>query len=190
VSRLPEPFRNLTAELKSIRADIKDLQRRSAWTGSGMTLLGGGHTAFTPGLITNDSLSSPAIPGVAGVETTNFSVGTTLAEVAGLNLSVPTGVTRLLVSATAHVFALDDGGTSADARWVSLNAGGTSSTPIGTPWAASDFTTASCSLGASLTGLTPGGVVRLGVWAGASAVSHDADVDNTAALTASLTWAP
>lgn len=189
MSRLPDPFRNLTNELKAMRADIKDLQRRSSWTATGMTPLGDGQTLFASGLITNDSLTAPSIPGVAGVEASNFSVGTTLAEVAGVNLSVPTGATTLLVDVTAHVFAID-GTSTADALWVSLNAGGTSSTPIGMPWDAGSFTTASCSLGASLTGLTAGGVVRIGVWAGSSNVSHAADVDNTASITASLTWKP
>jgi hypothetical protein len=189
VSRLPDPFRNLTNELKWMRADIKDLQRRSAWTATGMTPLGDGQTLFASGLITNDSLTAPSIPGVAGVEAFNFSVGTTLAEVAGVNLSVPTGCTQLLVDVTAHVFGVN-GTATADELWVSLNAGGTSSTVLGMPWGASSFTTASCSLGTSLTGLTPGGVVRIGVWAGSSNVSHAADVDNTASITASLTWKP
>lgn len=189
MTRLPDPVRTYSGEWARLLERVKSLEARSAWAGTGMAPQGDGSTAFDPGLIPNNALGTPTIPGVAGVEGTNFAVDVTLAEVAGVDLIVPAGVTSLLVSATAHVFALDSTAVD-DSLWVSLSVGAVTSTPIGVPWLASGFTTASCSLGTIIPGLTPSATVRLGVWASSMAGLHAADVDNTAAITASLTWAP
>lgn len=185
----PSPWRSYSGELHEVKKRLKDLERRSAWAGSGMTPLGDGQTLFNPGIVPNAALGTPTIPGVAGVEATNFAVDVTMAEVAGVDLTVPTGVASLLISATAHVFAVDSTAVD-DSLWVSLSVGGFTSTPIGVPWLASGVNTASCSLGTVVSGLSAGGVVRLGVWASSTAGLHAADVDNTAAIAASLTWQP
>lgn len=189
MSRLPDPVRTFSKEFADLKRRFRDLEVRSAWSGSGMAPLGDGTTSFDPGLIPNNALGSPSIPGAAGVEATNFGLTPALAEVAGVNLTVPTGITSLTISATAHVFVIDSTLVD-DGLWVSLSVGSASSTPIGMPLGAGGFTTASCSLGTVVAGLTPGASVRLGVWASSSTGTHLADVDNTAAIAASLTWQP
>lgn len=214
MSALPQPWRDIRDVIKEIREDVRRLKNRPTFFGTGMHANGQGgidSDNYQPGVsgysfgadgeaefntlilragsVSSSALSSPYVPGVAGTETSNFAVGTTAAEVAGVDLTVPEGCTRLAITITGHVYAENPTETP-DALWASVRVGDTAATPLGAPLDASSLATASSSLAASLGNLEPLSTVHLSVWAAVSVNTLTASAANTAAITANLTWRP
>lgn len=214
MSALPQPWRDITGIIKEIREDVRRLKNKPTFFGTGMHANGQGgidSDNYQPGIsgysfgadgeaefntlilragsVASSALSSPYVPGVAGTEATNFALGTTASEVAGVDLTVPEGCTQLAITMTGHVYA-ENPTETADALWASVRVGDTAATPLGVPLDGSSLATASSSLAASLGNLEPLSTVHLSMWAASSVNALAANTAHTAALTANLTWRP
>lgn len=150
-----------------------------------------------PGSVANDWLTSPVVPGIAREVATNFALTAgTLVEKAGTDLVVPDGCTRLLCTATGRLYAVNThttggaDGTGTDALYVALKLG-TGSATLATPTGISGnggFATTTTAESYSLSGLTPGSTLRLGVYGACGYVNFAANVDNRVSYAATLIW--
>lgn len=214
MSALPDPFKTLSGEIRKMKEQLRRLSNASAFTGTGMhpNAFGGiesdnyvsgisgysfnadGNAEFNTitlraGSVSSTALTNPSVSGVAGVEVTNFAVSTISAEVAGVNLVVPEGCTKLAISATGHVYA-ENLTVNDDALWAFVRVESVAGQSLGVSLVAAGLATASCSLATSIAGLTPLSTVRLGLWAGSSVNTLATNVNHTATLASTLTWRP
>ena len=143
--------------------------------------------ALGAGSVTFAALAAPTLPAVVNLTTTAFAPVATWAEVVGLDLTVPADCTRLLVTATAWIYAVNNSAAvdNLNAR-VSLAA--VDGQAFLTPLPVAGFNTISAGLGVLAAGLTPGATVRLKASAKTTTGTWTTDAANTATLVASLTW--
>ena len=147
------------------------------------------------GKISNDALTDPVIPGVANVTTNSFSLSNAFVERAGVDLTVPSGCTRLLATCSVWLQAFNQNttggsnGAGADYVYVYASIGGTNGDYKATGISGSNGTASTGSgLSALLSGLTPGGTVRLSAYCSSQYTVIAASSNNSATLSASLMW--
>lgn len=196
----------LSGTIRAQRQQLKTLGTASVLSRSGLSVPGEGVTQVdgslhvlgdfvADGKITNDALTDPVVGNVARASATGFSLTTTWAEKAGVDLTVPAGCTQLLATVTGRMYAINAqtsggaDGTGTDALYVSVVLGGYSSTSTPTGISGNGgFATTNCAEAFTLTALTPGSTVRLSVQASSGYQSLAADPDNFASLAATLLW--
>lgn len=148
------------------------------------------------GIIGNDALASPVVPGVVNASSTGITVGTgSFGVVASQNATVPTGCTRLLAHATGMVYAVNPnttGGTNGaggDVMAALCAVGSTSGLTAGVSISGGNGqTSVSCSVAVLLEGLTPGSTVTFATKAQAVLQSFGSNATNQANISASLIW--
>lgn len=140
------------------------------------------------GKIDNASLSSPVVPGVGGASATNFAVSTTSTNVVSVAILIPDGFTQALVHVTAaasatNVTAVDD--VLYVRAAITLPGGAvTNGAELYSFAPANKWGTASGSLAAIFSGLTPGSITvsakvrAVGNWAanGVNLANVDASI--------------
>jgi len=143
--------------------------------------------ALADGSVGYAALVAPTLPAAVNLTTTAFAPTSTWAEVVGLDLTIPTDCTRLLVTASAWVYAVNNSATvdNLNAR-VSLAA--VDGQAFLTPLPIAGFNTISAGLAVLAEGLVPGATLRLFASAKTTTGAWTTDAANTALLTASLTW--
>jgi hypothetical protein len=198
---------NFVQIIERMQRQINVLEQRSPFANTGISVTGprqfeiDGSMTITgdltaEGKIHNDALVSPVVPGVAREVASGFTLtAATLEEKAGTDLIVPAGCTRLLAVVAGRCYAVNtrtSGGadtTGTDAIYVSLKLGdgaATLATPTGVS-GSGGFATTTSTEAFSLSGLTPGTTLRLGVWC-ASGYQNLTHPDNRASYSASLIW--
>jgi len=143
--------------------------------------------AIGPGAVTYAALAAPTLPAAVNLMATAFAPTATWAEVAGLDLTVPADCTRLLVTASAWVYAVNNS-AAVDDLHARVSLGATDGQAFLNPLAISGYGTISADLAVLAEGLTPGATLRLKGSAKTTTGTWTTDPANTAGLTASLTW--
>lgn len=222
MARQPEPWKTLRDEFRKLQDQIRRMQAASPFFGTGMHPNGNGgidsdnfvaglsgysfgndgdaefnELTLRSGIVGNDALTSPVVPGIAREGATNFALTAgTLQEKAGTDLVVPAGCTRLLATVTGRLYAVNThtaggaDGTGTDALYVALKLGSGSAT-LATPTGISGnggFATTTAAESYSLDSLTPDSTLRLGVYGACGYVNFAAHVDNRASYAATLIW--
>jgi len=218
----PEPWRTLSAEIRKLREQVRRLGNASAFTGtgvhpngdqgldsdnfvpgtSGFSLHGGtGNAEFNDltlrgGIIGNEALTSPVVPGVANLTVSNFGLGSgSYTEVAGQDITVPDGCTRLLFNGTGIVDVYNpktaggNNGTGGDWLYCRVKVGAVDSghtQAVGVSGSGGNATVTD-TFAQSLSGLTPGSAVRASVLS-VSDYGIAVDAGNLAMLSATLIW--
>lgn len=195
----------LRAALRDQREQARKNATASRFALSGLSVTGEGETTvdgnlvvtgdFTAqGKISNDALTNPVIPQVLNLSQTTFAVGVPFAEIVGADVTVPAGFTQLLVSASEWLQLYNakttggNNGTGGDYIYAQVVIGGTSGQFTATGVSGNGGTaTATSGLAQLITGLTPGGTVRVSAY-GATDFSVASSVSNKCLLIATLSW--
>jgi hypothetical protein len=150
-----------------------------------------GELILRPGIIGNDALTDPVIPGSVWQSDTGFSVAVAWSTVVTRTVTVPDGCTRLEADARARVTAFyNNVGTGIDYLYAHLTVGGQSSGYY--PLAVTDnggSGTNHVFRNVLLTGLTPGASVTFALQASTGFFSWAGPTtNNEAQIGASLRW--
>ena len=143
--------------------------------------------ALAAGSVGYAALVAPTLPAAVNLTATAFAPTSTWAEVVGVDLTVPTDVTRLLVTASAWVYAVNNT-ASADDLNARVSLGLVDGQAFLTPLPVAGYNTISAGLATLAEFLTPGSTLRLLASAKTTTGTFTTDPANTATLTASLTW--
>ncbi len=143
--------------------------------------------AIGAGSVGYAALVAPTLPAAVNLTTTAFAPTATWAEVAGLDLTVPTDCTRLLVTATGWVYSINNSAAPDDLH-TRVSLGATDGQAFLTPLAVTGYGTISAGLAALADSLVPGTTIRLKASAKTTTGAWTTDAANTATLVASLTW--
>jgi len=143
--------------------------------------------ALGPGSVGYAALVAPTLPAAVNLTTTAFAPTATWAEVAGLDLTVPTDCTRLLVTASAWVYAVNNS-AAVDNLNAQVSLGAVDGQAFLTPIPVAGFNTISAGLAVLAAGLVPGATVRIKASAKTTTGAWTSDAANTSNLVASLTW--
>lgn len=143
--------------------------------------------ALGAGSVTYAALAAPTLPAAVNLTTTAFAPTSTWAEVVGLDLTVPADCTRLLVTASAWVYAVNNS-AAADDLHTRVSLGATDGQAFVMPLAISGYGTTSAGLAVLAEGLVPAATLRLFASAKTTTGTFTTDAANTATLVASLTW--
>lgn len=139
------------------------------------------------GIIGNDALTNPVVPGAVNDTETAFAISASFAEVAGVNATVPANCTRLLAMASSWCFGINPN-TAADNLHARTVIGGVSGQSFVMGLTGSGgYTTVGSGLAQSLTGLTPGSTIRLACQAHGDH-AFASQPTNTATVSAILVW--
>jgi len=169
------------------------LVNSSPYARSGTTVTAEGETTvdgsliLQPGSITDVDLANPAVRQAVNLTTTAFAPTSTWAEVAGLDLTVPTDCTRLLVTASAWVYAVNNS-AAVDNLNARVSLGLVDGQAFLTPLPIAGFNTISAGVAVLADSLVPGATIRLKASAKTTTGAWTTDAANTATLVASLTW--
>lgn len=220
MGRKPEPWPDILRDLEKMRETIDRLVHRSPFFGTGMHTNGqGGMDSDTyvhgvsgfslkgstgnievnditlrGGIIGNDALTNPVVPGSVWVEASDFVVSPAWSTVINHNLTVPLGVTSAEIDARARVTAFYNNagdGTGVDYLYAILYVGDNDSDFY--PLAVTDSGgsgTNQVFRSAVLTGLTPGADVNFQVQVSTDNATwiEPAAPGNKAKLGASIRW--
>jgi len=143
--------------------------------------------ALGAGSVGYAALVAPTLPAAVNQTATAFAPTSTWAEVVGLDLTVPTDCTRLLVTASAWVYAVNNS-AAADDLHARVSLAAVDGQAFLTPLAVAGYNTISAGLAVLADSLTPGATIRLKASAKTTTGTFTTDAANTAALVASLTW--
>jgi hypothetical protein len=154
-----------------------------------------GRLILRPGSIGNDSLTNPVAASVHKCSASAFSLSLTDTEKAGVNITVPAGFTQAQAVISGRMYAINPnttGGadtTGTDALYVRVGIAANYSTATPTGISGSNgFATTTCDDAYVLTGLTPGGTIRLNVLGSCAYQPISATADNFISATASISW--
>jgi hypothetical protein len=148
------------------------------------------------GIIGNDALTNPVVPGVVNLYASFFGLGTgAYAEVTGQDLTVPAGCTQLLFDGSAALDCYNpkttggNNGAGGDYLYARVKIGSLTSPG---DWATGvsgggGNATATAGYAALITGLTPGSTIRASVY-GVSDYGIASASGNIARLNATLIW--
>lgn len=188
----------LSVPEEGVTAVDGDLQAESFVAGSaGWRLQAGGNAEFNDVTIRGAAvgIDAPVLIQAVRASAAGFSTSTTWTELAGTNVTVPAGCTRLRSSATARMYVINPhtsggaDGTGTDALYVQAGVGGNYSTATPTGISGNGGFATTVGLDSfDLNGLTPGATVRVSVSGACGYVSMAADVDNYANVVAQLIW--
>ena len=143
--------------------------------------------ALGAGSVGYAALVAPTLPAAVNLTSTAFAPAATWAEVAGLDLTVPADCTRLLVTASAWVYAVNNT-AAADDLHARVSLGAVDGQAFLTPLPVAGYNTISAGLAVLADSLVPGATIRLKASAKTTTGTFTTDPANTATLTASLTW--
>lgn len=161
---------------------------------TGNTIIGG-TLSLPAGIINNDALANPVIPGVVNASATNFGLGSgSFADVVSASATVPSGCARLLATASGWIDCYNqkttggNNGSGGDYLYCKIKVGSTVGLRTATGVSGSNGqATAGSGYSALLTGLTPGSSVSLSTQ-GVSDYGIDPNTGNIAILSATLLW--
>ncbi|SER80032.1 hypothetical protein SAMN05216199_1260 [Pedococcus cremeus] len=213
MSKLPPTRRTITGEIRKDREQARASRNGSPFFGTGFhpNGLGGmdsdnyeagvsgyrfsdnGNAEFNDltlrgGIIGNDALTSPVVPGVINDSSSGFGIGTAYANVFTGSLPVPAGFTSAAISVVARVFALNNGASGVDYLRIRPVVGSNTGTAV--PIAATNAggsATAVTPMSVVLTGLS-GGTIALAIQALADFNAWPSDSLNRADLSGSVLW--
>lgn len=161
---------------------------------TGNTVIGG-TLSLPAGIIDNQALAAPVVMGAANRNTSGFALGSSFAEVVGLDVTVPSGCTSALVNLSVWMQGYNQNttggsdGTGSDFLYVYAKIASTSGQYNANGVSGNGgTTTTSGGLALPLSGLTPGNTVRLGAWGSCQYTTIAASAYNTGTLTASIVW--
>ena len=143
--------------------------------------------ALGAGSVGYAALVAPTLPAAVNLTATAFAPAATWAEVAGLDLTVPADCTRLLVTVTCWVYAVNNS-AAADDLHARVSLGATDGQEFLTPLAVAGYGTISAGLAVLADSLVPATTIRLKASAKTTTGTWTTDAANVALLTASLTW--
>jgi len=143
--------------------------------------------ALADGSVGYAALVAPTLPAAVNLTVTAFAPTSTWAEVAGIDLTVPTDSTRLLVTATCWCYAVNNSAAPDDLH-TRVSLGATDGQAFLMPLAISGYGTISAGLAVLADSLTPGATIRLKASAKTTTGTWTTGAANVALLTASLTW--
>jgi len=193
MSKLPSLGPSLTHHLIENQRQMRRQAASSSFNRSGLTVTGEGVSTvdgtlvLQPGSVTDREMANPAVRQAVYLTTTAFAPTPTWAEVAGVDLTVPADCTRLLMTATAWCFAVNNS-AAADDLHTRVSLGLVVGQEYLTPLAVAAYNTISAGLATLAEGLVPGATVRLFASAKTTTGTFTTNVANTATLTASLTF--
>ena len=217
MGKQPDPFPSLIQRIRKIEEWMRRKDSSSPFFGTGMHPNGSGgidSDNFVAGVsgyslknTGNVEFNDVTLRGVlVGLDTPvqqktyrasaqAFSLSTTLLEKAGLDITVPESCTRASVALFGRMYAINprttggSNGTGGDALYVRVGVAGnySTTTPDGVS-GSNGFATTITSDSFDLTGLTPGGTIRVSVEGGSAYQSLAAHADNYINVVAQITW--
>jgi hypothetical protein len=159
---------------------------------SGDTTIGGnaaitGTLSLPSGIINNDALTSPVLPGTSYGSAASFGITGTAVAKASVTATCPAGFSKLQVFAAGRVFAKN---TTASGDWLSTAVKiGTDSQYMSPTGVSAGGQETSVAVNAALvTGLTAGSTVVISIFAASQGATWTADAANAADISASLLW--
>lgn len=180
-------FRRIDADAgrvnRQVRAITRDLREQRA----AKRLPASSFTDLLPGSIPQSAVTNQSAPGYVSLTTTGSAILAAGGLLIDSSATVPTGFTSCVVSLTARAFAYNSTATD-DYLYAQPIAAGVSGNalPVLAPAGQSAFNVAP--VATVLTGLTPGSLVSLQLWAATSAADWAADPSNLADLSGVLLW--
>ena len=195
MSRLPSTGPSLARYLRQQARQAQRQAQSSSLTSSGLSVTAAGVTtvvgalALPPGSVTDAALANPTVLQAVYMTATNFALAVAWGEVVGVDLIVPPRMSRLLLTATAWVYAVNNTAGADDAH-VRVSLGLVDGQSLVTPLPVSGYGTISAGLATLASALTVGSTIRLFVAAKTTTGTFTADPANTTCLSAALTWAP
>ena len=213
MSKLPSLGPSLTGYLREEKRQVGRQAASSSFARSGLTVTGEGVTtvdgalvlqpatitpielapeavtapALAPGSVGYAALVAPTLPAAVNLTATGFAPTSTWAEVAGLDLTVPADCTRLLVTASAWVYAVNNS-AAADDLHARVSLAAVDGQAFLTPLPVAGYNTISAGMAVLAEGLVPAATLRLFASAKTTTGTWTTDAANTATLVASLTW--
>jgi hypothetical protein len=135
------------------------------------------------GSVSNDALANPLETATASAGITNYAIDTTATVRASVTLTVPAGFTRAIVL-TSAVAAGTNSGTTAEYLYASAVVSGVNGGELYTSAAAGIAASLTSPFSPTLTGLTGGDTITVGVATRAGATTWAADPTNQASISA------
>jgi len=195
VSKLPATTFSLARYLRQQARTQQRLVQSSAFTSSGLSVSADGVTTvdgslvLPAGSIPDTALANASVREVAYLTATGFAPAPAWAEVAGVDLIVPPGASRLLLQATAWSYAVNNT-AAADDLHVRVSLGPLDGQAFLTPLPVAGYGTVSAGLATLADALAVGSTIRLSASVQTTTGAWTADAANTTCLSASLTWVP
>jgi hypothetical protein len=217
VAALPEPWKSLRAKIEQIAERVKKLENTSPFSGTGMSVpsdgttqvdgtlnvtgnetvggtlnvtgntIIGGTLSLPAGIINNDALANPVVPGQAFQGASTFALSVAGSNIITVNKTVPTGFTSVVVNAYGRVAATNSTATK-DAVYSAVDVNGTGGNQFGNEVAAGDFGSVSAGYSTLLTGLTAGATVATHLFASTGLGGWASDPSNGADLSVTYLW--
>jgi len=195
VSKLPATSFSLARYLRQQARAQQRLTQRSPFTSSGLSVSADGVTTvdgslvLPAGSIPDGALVNPSVREAVYLTATNFAPTAAWVEVVGVDLIVPPGMSRLLLQATAWVYAVNNT-AGADDLHVRVSLGPLDGQAFLIPLAVAGYGTVSAGLATLAEALAVGSTIRLSASVQTTTGTWTADAANTTCLSASLTWVP
>ena len=192
-SQIPKGEAHIMRSIKDIERYLMELtaQVNRLRPGSVVTslLANGAVTApkLADGSVSYAALAAPTLPAAVNLTGAGFAPTATWAEVIGLDLTVPADCTRLLVTASAWVYAVNNS-AAVDNLNARVSVASVDGQAFLTPLPIAGFNTISAGLAVLADSLVPGATIRLKASAKTTTGTWTTNAANTATLVASLTW--
>lgn len=140
------------------------------------------------GIIGNDALTNPVVPGYLFASANTFGVTTTLTNILTRNVTVPSGCTQLAASVTGRVYATNNT-AGLDYLYGQANIAGFNGNALPLAVSGSNGTGTNISpFSVLLTGLTPGSNVAFQMAASTAFASWASNASNVVELSGLLLW--
>ena len=195
MSKLPTTSFSLARYLRAQARTQQRLVQASAFTSSGISVTADGVSTvdgslvLPAGSIPDGALANPSVRAAAYLTATGFAPTAAWVEVAGVDLICPPDMSRLLVAATAWVYAVNNT-AAADDLHVRVSLGPLDGQAFLIPLAVAGYGTVSAGLATLAEALAVGSTIRLSAAVQTTTGTWTADAANTTCLSASLTWVP
>ena len=195
MSKLPATSFSLARYLRQQARTQQRLVQSSAFTNSGISVTADGVSTvdgslvLPAGSIPDGALANPSTREVAYLTATGFAPTATWVEVTGVDLIVPPGASRLLLHATAWVYATNNT-AAADDLHVRVSLGLVDGQAFLTPLLVAGYGTVSAGLATLAEALAVGSTIRLSTSVKTTTGTWTVDAANTGCLSATLTWVP
>lgn len=195
MSKLPATGFSLARYLRQQARTAQRQSQSSSFSSSGLSVTADGVTSvdgslvLRPGSVPDTALANAAVRELAYLVATNFAPSPAWAEVGGVDLIVPAGASRLLVTSTAWAYAVNNT-AAVDDLHVRVSLGLVDGQSFLTPLPAAGYNTVSAGLATLASALSVGSTIRLSASVKTTTGTWTAAAANTACLSASLTWVP
>lgn len=211
MAALPEPWKSLRRLIEALAERVKKLENTSPFSGTGLSIPASGTTqvdgslnvegqlnvtgdtviggtlSLPAGIIDNDALANPVVPGQAFQGTSSFALSVAGGNIITISRTTPAGFTSVVVNAYGRVAATNSTALK-DAVYSAVDVNGTGGNQFGNEVVAGDFGSVSAGYSTLLTGLSTGDPVATHLYASTGLGGWASDPSNGADLSVTYLW--